>query len=172
MANKMPPRMTKSELDEKGREKVDGVPLAPPIGYRKEVSQTERIRNMIRSEHLRMAAELAGKETFEEADDFDVGDDLDPSSPYEVIFDPVDIEARKRLRDDEWRALVESRIGEMKPPKEVDDGSDFIEQRGQGSVKAGGIDANRKPEPVERKDKKTGVQSGVRKGSEGASEAD
>lgn len=64
------------------------LPIAPPLGYIKQPSITERIRDMVRSEHLRLAAESAGAETFEEANDFDVGDDYDPSSPYEEVFDP------------------------------------------------------------------------------------
>lgn len=43
---------------------------------------------MVVSEKLRMEALAAGQETFEEADDFDVDDDFDPTSPYEVNFDP------------------------------------------------------------------------------------
>lgn len=40
-------------------------------------------------------AEAEGMETFEESDDFDVGDDLDPSTPYEADFDPPSAEVQK-----------------------------------------------------------------------------
>lgn len=66
----------------------DSTPMEPPLGYIKQPSIAERIRDMVRSEHLRLAAESAGTETFEEADDFDVGDDYDPHSPYENEFEP------------------------------------------------------------------------------------
>lgn len=66
-----------------------GVPMAPPLGYIKQPSVTERIRDMVRSEHLRLAAEAAGQETFEEADDFEVGEDFDPHSPFEENFDQL-----------------------------------------------------------------------------------
>lgn len=66
----------------------DPTPIAPPVGYVKQPTITERIRDMVRSERLRAEAEAAGAETFEEAEDFDVGDDYDPTSPYEEIFDP------------------------------------------------------------------------------------
>lgn len=77
-----------AHLDENGHEVVSSVPVAPPLGYKKQPTMVEHIRNLVRSEHLRVAAEAAGQESFEEADDFEVGDDFDPSSPYEEVFDP------------------------------------------------------------------------------------
>lgn len=78
------------------RQTVDGaevpsdVPIAPPVGYKKQPTMVEHIRNMVRSEQLRIAAEAAGAETFEEADDFDIDDDLEPISAYEFerFFEP------------------------------------------------------------------------------------
>lgn len=69
-------------------EVVSAIPVAPPVGYVKQPSLAERIRAMVRSEHLRQAAEAGGYETFEESEDFEVGDDYDPRSPYEEQFDP------------------------------------------------------------------------------------
>lgn len=71
-----------------GRELPDPTPMAPPVGYVKQKSMTDIIREQVRSHHLQMAAEAAGAESFEEADDFDVGDELDPTTPYEAVFDP------------------------------------------------------------------------------------
>lgn len=78
---------------ERGREKPDGTPVAPPVGYVKQPSLAEQIRNMVRSERLRQEAESAGFESFEDADDFEVGDDYEPSSPYEYEFDPEPVAA-------------------------------------------------------------------------------
>lgn len=75
---------------EDGREIVSSVPMAPPIGYNKQPTMIEHIRNMVRSEHLRRAAEEAGVETFEESDDFDVEDDPFPRGAYE--FDESELE--------------------------------------------------------------------------------
>lgn len=69
---------------------VSAIPVAPPVGYKKQPSMVDHIRGLVRSEHLRWAAEAGGAETFEEADDFDIGDDLDPTSPYESTFDIAD----------------------------------------------------------------------------------
>lgn len=93
-------------LDEFGQEVPDPVPLAPPVGYKRRVPLAQQIREMVRSEALRMAAERAGAESFDEADDFDVGDDVDPRSPYEAEFEglPVaELRARKRAADEAAR---------------------------------------------------------------------
>lgn len=87
--------------DAKGREIPDPVPLAPPVGYYREPSLVERIRAIVRSEQLASVARSAGIETFEEADDFDVGDDYDPSSPYEADFEPVPVKELKRRQAEE-----------------------------------------------------------------------
>lgn len=89
-------RQVAADLDSRGREQVDSVPMAPPVGFKPQPSMIENIRALVRSESLRHAAETAGFETFEEAEDFDVGDDIEPSSPYEQQFEPAPAAA---LRD-------------------------------------------------------------------------
>lgn len=66
----------------------DDTPMALPIGFERPESLDEKIMRMIRSRELAAAAEAAGSETLEEAEDFDVGDDYDPTSPYEMHFNP------------------------------------------------------------------------------------
>lgn len=73
-----------------GTERLDPIPVAPPIGYKREPSMFDHMRTLIRSEMLKNALN-ADVETFEEADDFDVGDDYDPRSPYEVEFDEIGV---------------------------------------------------------------------------------
>lgn len=86
------------KFDAEGRELPDPTPMAPPIGFKKQPSMVEMIRNMVRSEELRRAAEAQGQESFDEADDFEVGDDVDPSTPYEAEFEPF-AEVRKRAAE-------------------------------------------------------------------------
>lgn len=76
-----------------GQEVVDDTPMAPPIGYVKQPSMVEHIRNMVRSEQLRLAAEAEGQESFEEAEDFDVEDEPEPISAYEwePSFEPQEV---------------------------------------------------------------------------------
>lgn len=163
---KLEPRPTKAVLDEKGREVLDPVPLAPPVGYRREVSQSERIRQMIRSEHMRMAAEIQGMESFEEADDFDVEDDpIDPNTPYEEVFDPIDAEVRRQLRDDEFRASVQSRFNENRPAEEVlKDGNNVDKGRSEPAEDRDPL-PDRDDKSVVGKDKAPGVSGSLRKGS-------
>lgn len=87
-------RMSKEDYVRKNMEKglsansgfeiPDPTPMAPPIGYKRQPSLAEQIREMVRSEKLAQEAAAAGAETFEEADDFDVEDDEFPASPYEM----------------------------------------------------------------------------------------
>lgn len=68
-------------LNDRGELVPDPRPMAPPIGYKKQPSMVDIIREQIRLAGLEAAN--AGFETFEEADDYDVGDE-DPRSPYEL----------------------------------------------------------------------------------------
>lgn len=98
-------------IDSEGREILDPTPMEPPVGYSRQPSLSEQIREMVRSEKLRQEAEAAGMETFEEADDFDVGDDYDPTSPYENDFDPPIEEMKKAgynsLKEKQAREVAE-----------------------------------------------------------------
>lgn len=93
-------KLAARRLTEDGREIPDPVPMAPPIGYIKQPSMVEHIRSMVRSEQLRMAAEAGGAETFEEADDFDIGEDELPGTPWEADFEPVS-ELKRRAAAEE-----------------------------------------------------------------------
>jgi len=80
---------SKTHLDALGRELLDSTPMAPPVGYVRQPTMVDIIRAQIRGERLREEAANMGMESFEEADDFEIPDDpVDPSSPYEEIFDP------------------------------------------------------------------------------------
>lgn len=72
-----------------GSEVPDPVPIAPPVGYVRTKPIREQLREMVQSEALARAARDSGNETFEEAEDFDVGDDIDPRSPWEEQFEPM-----------------------------------------------------------------------------------
>lgn len=66
-----------------GQEIPDPRPMAPPVGYKKQPSMADYVRDAIRSHKLAEEAQELGYETFEDANDFDVGDDFEPDSPYE-----------------------------------------------------------------------------------------
>lgn len=79
-----------------GAEQPDPTPMAPPVGYNRQPTMIEHIRNMVRSEELRRAAAAAGAESFDEADDFDVEDDPFPVSRFDA---PDDLEPVSSLRE-------------------------------------------------------------------------
>jgi len=72
--------------NEFGEEILDPIPMQPPLGYKKQLSLTEQIRQQVRL-HALSLEDNSITENDEEADDFDVGDDYEPSSPYEEIFE-------------------------------------------------------------------------------------
>lgn len=76
-------------LDERGREVPDPNPVEIPAGFRVPESLEARIARLIRRD-ISEQAEAQGMETFDEAEDFDIDDDMfDPHSPYEEVFDPA-----------------------------------------------------------------------------------
>lgn len=69
-------------LNELGQLVPDPTPMAPPIGYVKQPSMVDIIREQIRLAGLEAANR--GFESFEEGDDFEVGEDYEPQSAYEL----------------------------------------------------------------------------------------
>lgn len=116
----------------------DPTPMAPPVGYKPGPSIAEQIRQMVRSEHVRFAAEQAGVDTFEEADDFDAPDDeeFDPSTPYEQEFDPLPPGELSRRRQEEF---VKSQVSEV--PVKVETPAEAAGGAGGGSPPPGGGEA-------------------------------
>lgn len=99
-------------LNEKGHEVLDNTPVAKPVGWRPPLTMQEQIQRFVREELSRRAAE-AGEESFEDADDFEVGDDYDPRSPYE-LDEGADQLPRWKEKDQRQAAVedAESRIAE------------------------------------------------------------
>lgn len=72
-----------ADLPAEGRmERPDPTPIAKPVGFNRPPSIREQIQSALRA-HLE-AARSDQAETLEEADDFDVDDDPELKSPYEV----------------------------------------------------------------------------------------
>lgn len=107
-------------LDERGREVPDPEPMQPPVGYNRQPSLSEQMRAMILSERLAREAAEAGLETFEEADDFEIGDDFEEErhSPYEANFDPMTAHEKAALNTqgrDPDRILTEDEKSSFTP---------------------------------------------------------
>lgn len=62
----------------------DNTPVEIPLGYKAPETLQEMIARMIRVENMQQMA-AKGMETFEEADDFDVDDDADLVSEYQML---------------------------------------------------------------------------------------
>jgi len=74
----------------KAVDRPDLTPMELPINYQRPESLEEAMRRLIRSEGLAAFAQSRGKETFEEAEDFDVDDDSEFDSrptQFEEVFD-------------------------------------------------------------------------------------
>lgn len=80
--------MQDRHLNAAGQEIPDPRPAAPSLGKKPEVNIRDYIATMVRSERLQQELDAAGHETFEEANDFEVGDDYFPDSQYENDLEP------------------------------------------------------------------------------------
>lgn len=113
-------------LDERGREKPNPVPLQPPVGYKKQPTIAEQMRMMIKQASLEAAQ--AGAETEEEANDFDVDEEYDPTSPWEHDFDP----------DPVLEVMLARQSAKPKKPESA--ASTKVEQSGVPAAPEGGED--------------------------------
>lgn len=128
-----------------GKEYPDPTPMAPPVGYKPQPDLLETIRSMVQAEH-RMLRDLELQESEEEALDLDVDEDGEADSllaTSEEPFDPVDAEARRRLRQALYERSIEERQNELTPkPKEPDNGAAGTVQAGSGNSESGSGEPN------------------------------
>lgn len=82
---------TREGRKEIGLEFPNPIPMEAPLGQQPYEDIWVTIRRMV-LDHARIQAEAGQEEmeTEDEANDFDVGDDFDPSSPWEEHHEPVD----------------------------------------------------------------------------------
>lgn len=71
-------------LDENGHEVLDNSPVAIPLRFTRVQSEFERVAHLVRLQ-MSVLADDQGYETFDEANDFDVGDDLEFGQGYEEL---------------------------------------------------------------------------------------
>lgn len=67
--------------------KSDPTPTAVHLNFDHPPSLAEQVARLVRSERFKAAMDSADMETFEEANDFVVGDDYEPDSPHEETYD-------------------------------------------------------------------------------------
>lgn len=76
-------------FDEFGREILDPTPVAASVRVSHKVSTLDEMRRFYGL--LRAESERQGFDTPEEADDFAIDDDVEPSSPFEHEFDNIPV---------------------------------------------------------------------------------
>lgn len=78
-------RLSNAELDENGHELLNPKPIAIAADLQRPLTMDERIQRAI-GQAVSRQAQMQGRETFEEANDFDIDDENPmPISGYEVV---------------------------------------------------------------------------------------
>lgn len=87
--------LVSSLLDSHGHEVPNPVPHSPPSGLLRPPTLQDQIKRLLRIEVSRQAQQQ-GRETFDEANDFDIGDmDDAPMSRYQMVDEvPADFQQR------------------------------------------------------------------------------
>lgn len=83
-----------SYIDKNGSEIPDSRPAELPVGFVHPESIQDTIRRLITDPRIREELDGEQMESFDEADDFDIEDDV-PQSPHEENFDPLHLLARE-----------------------------------------------------------------------------
>lgn len=109
-----------SSLNPSGHEIPDSVPLATSLGARRARSIRDNVVDILRSEKWREAMEANGEETFEEADDFDIDDDFDPSTPYEEFFEGEYTHLRNQRIEMQKTETQKARRGRKAAPRDAE----------------------------------------------------
>lgn len=108
-----------------GRQVPDPDPMQPPIGYVKQPSMVEIIRQQVR-DHLDAYARQEGHETFEESEDFEFEDEPEMKSGYENDTEPPLEEllsaGRQAIAEREQRAKSGGEGGPRPPSDSPEDG--------------------------------------------------
>lgn len=106
-----------NRFDENGHEVLNPTVMAPPLGYKKQLSIAEQVRQQIRS---MKALQDDEPETEEEADDFDIEDDPVMPSRWENDLIPSIKETRKRMKELEKEVKLYAKPPEAKPAETVE----------------------------------------------------
>lgn len=79
------PGLGKAVLLEDGREVLNPVPMAPPVGYTEQPSMFQIMERMI-AQHYAGLQDRDIEETEEESQDFDIGEDEELITPFEIVM--------------------------------------------------------------------------------------
>lgn len=112
--------------NEAGEEKLNPVPMQPPLGYKKAPSLAEQIAQQVRRMKLDLLQSDNVAETDEEADDFEIGDDYEPLSKHENDHIPSISVLKQRAKDindqikeANRRAAIEAHENALRKPSSI-----------------------------------------------------
>jgi hypothetical protein len=108
-----------------GHEIPDPKPTAVAVAFRKAPPPTlsEQVARIVKNQAALAKLQAAGFESPEEADDFDVGEDYDPTSPYEHDFDLTATGANIETKDTKFVEEVPNEVeSNPEPSKPVSEG--------------------------------------------------
>lgn len=118
-------KRTRERHVEGGREILDPTPMSPPVGYKRQPTLSEQVRQMVVLERIRALQEM--EETEEEADDFEIEDGFEPISKYENEHMPSIRELKRRANEineqieraklEKLKNRLEDEIGKKRAPK-------------------------------------------------------
>ena len=142
-----------AKYDERGREVPDSTPVAIPVRFRMRPGEVERLKDIIRG----LMSEEAGRgerETFEEANDFEVeGEDEAPAGPYEVMADDEQFSQYARdasLDDDGKREYIRKRFKRKEKEHGRESGDEGVERNREGDFATRADDVRGKSSSSER----------------------
>lgn len=90
-------KLTRERHSTEGLEILDPRPMQPPLGYKKQPSLAEQIRQQVIAAKLEELDHLM--ETEEEADDFAIEDEMGPYSPHENEGMPTIRELKAKVEE-------------------------------------------------------------------------
>lgn len=142
-------------LDDQGREVLDDTPVAIPVRMKRAETLLEQVQSVVRGELSRQAM-AEGLETFDEANDFDVGDDYDPRSEYEVdeYADEVFERDQAAQATREFAQQLRRARGHRDTPAAAGSGEEGLQPGRQGHAPDSGGDP---PAPASGSGKKPGA---------------
>jgi len=91
--------------DKTGGELLDPTPMQPPLGYKRTPTLSEQIRIQVHQMKLDMLTGVDLEETDDEADDFEIGEDFEPTSPHENDHIPPIAVLKARVK--EYNLMIE-----------------------------------------------------------------
>lgn len=122
----------KSAYNSAGEEIPDPTPLEAPLGFKPPLPLSEEIRRLMHASVQRDLRE-AGIESFEEADNFETGEDEDMHSPWEENFEGSEV----WLKEQEIRAGVRQAPDLNKSKELIDKTNKFVAEH-QAKFNGGG----------------------------------